>query len=87
LDSLSRNCIQQLEKLPGKRRRKPASPVRRRLPAIALPKNCRFAISCIGFCDAFNMDFLSLNDDSKSGRVTGRRHREEGVATKARTSR
>jgi hypothetical protein len=32
------------------------------------------------------MHALSLNDDSPKGRMTGRRHRAEGIATRAITS-
>src|SRR5580658_3076579 len=39
-------------------------------------------ITCTRFCQTFSMAALSLNDDRKR-RVTGRRHREEGVANKS----
>jgi hypothetical protein len=45
-------------------------------------KNAVPEISCVAFCDPFNMARLSPNDD-KNGRVIGRRHREEGVANKS----
>jgi hypothetical protein len=39
--------------------------------------------ACVDFWNALNMPPLSLNDDSQTRRTTGRRHREEGVATRA----
>ena len=39
--------------------------------------------ACVDFWNALNMRPLSPNDDSQTRRTTGRRHREEGVATRA----